>query len=512
MSKPAPAPDPWLHATIFLLALFEFLQAGMTAFAAAPIMGGTGIGPEAFSAVAAVYASVAIVALSMHRWLVERLGGRRFIQAAAAVSVLGAVLCATSHDVVGFLVGRAVMALGGGVFFTACRMIIHHRLAGPRRFAGIRFLGSGLAIGIAAAPWLASLAVSNDAWPVLYGGLAALAALIFVLAGLTLDAGPAAVADAPRSGITGWQQGLLGASSFLLLYALQRLCYDFDSDAAADALVLGTALAGLGAYLWLQHRGARPLLRVRGMLHVRYLTGLAVFLFAYVMLGANNTIVPSMLQGTLGFAWSTVGHVEALAGGAALLTWVVVSRLLPRHPAPRKYLVAGFLALALFGAAMTRMDTDASLLVDLLPPLALNSVFLLTVLPVTAMQTFREMEHAEPLFSNAQQLKNMLSQAGIALGIALATVGQQWRTALHYSILSARIDAGDPVFDATLQRLQHALESTLAPAEATRAALARVAQMVAQQAAMLAHIDHFGTIALLGVLGIGATLVQRVFR
>lgn len=96
-----------LYATIFLLSLTEFLQAGMTAFAAAPIMGELGIGPEEFSLVAAVYASVAILAISMQRWFVERIGARRFVQISAAISVLGSLLCATSVDLQSFLAGRA---------------------------------------------------------------------------------------------------------------------------------------------------------------------------------------------------------------------------------------------------------------------------------------------------------------------------------------------------------------------------------------------------------------------
>src|ERR1700712_1265839 len=64
-----------LYATILLLSLTEFLQSGMTAFAAAPIMGELGMGPEQFSLVAAIYASVAIMTISMHRWLVEHIGG-----------------------------------------------------------------------------------------------------------------------------------------------------------------------------------------------------------------------------------------------------------------------------------------------------------------------------------------------------------------------------------------------------------------------------------------------------
>jgi MFS family permease len=500
-----------LYGTIFVLTLTEFLQSGMTAFAVTPIMGEVAIGPEEFSLVTAVYASLAILAISMQRWWVERIGAQRFIQASALVSVTGSLLCATSHGFTGFLLGRAVMALGGGAFFTASRMIIQHRLAGPRRFLGIRCLATGLATGIAAAPWLASVAVSDDAWAAIYALVAVLGVLIFVLASLTLDGGPRDVPQR-RSAVQPWHQLLLVGASFALLYALQRLYYDFYANTLAALLMLGAACAGLAVYLHQQHRRDDPLLRVREMWSPRYLGGLALFGFAYVMLGANNTAVPALLQRALGFGWETVGHIEALGGAAALLTWIVMSRLLPRHPSPRKFMVTGFLALALSGALLARIDAGADLWRHVLPALALNSVFLLTVLPVSAMQTFRGVEHDESVFSHAQQLKNMMSQAGIAIGITLATIGQQWRGAVHYDVLTAQVNSYNPNFLATLQQLQQAFGATLPAPEAAQAALAQVAQMVAQQATLLASIDHFGLVAVLGVLGLLAAAVQRVFR
>lgn len=500
-----------LYATIFLLSLTEFLQAGMTAFAAAPIMGELGIGPEEFSLVAAVYASIAIFAISMQRWFVERIGARRFLQISAAISVLGSLVCAASVDLQSFLAGRALMALGGGVFFTACRMIIHHTLAGPKRFVGIRCLASGLAIGIAAAPWLASISVAHETWVAIYGLLAALGVAVFVLAGVALPAAPIGPTHT-RSQAGPYAQLLLIGSSFLLFYALQRSYYDFYGNALSIALIFFAAIAGLLAWLWHQHRSERPLLRVRQMLRPRYFVGLALFFFAYVMLGANNYVVPVMLQGTLGFAWETVGHVEALGFGLALVTWIVMSRLLPRFPEPRKFLVVGFASLALFGWLLTRIETGADVWLHVLPALAFNSIFLLTVLPVTAMQTFRDMERDEAVFSNAQQLKNMMAQAGTAFGITLATIGQQWRGATHSTVLVAEVNAFNPVYEATLQSLQQALAASLPPAEAAKVALARVAQLVAQQSSMLANIDHFRVVVVLGVLGVVVVVLQRVFR
>lgn len=164
-----PASNRLLYATIFILWFTEFVQAGMTAFAAAPLMGEMAMGPEEFSLVAAVYASLAILAISQQRWWVERVGGQRFMQGSAVVAVAGALVCAARHDFAGLLRGRARMALDGGAFFTASRMIIQHRLTRPQRFVGIRCLATGLAIGIAASPWLAATAAADGNTSGLFG-------------------------------------------------------------------------------------------------------------------------------------------------------------------------------------------------------------------------------------------------------------------------------------------------------------------------------------------------------
>jgi MFS family permease len=499
-----------LDATIFVLVSVEFLQAGMTAFAAGPIMGELGLSPEEFSLIAAVYASVAIVAISLQRQLVEALGGRPYVQLSAALTTAGALLCASSHNFTSFLTGRMVMAAGGGALFTSARMVIQHLMAGPRFFRGVGFLATALSLGMAVAPWAASMAVSHDTWSAIYVLVAVLSLLAFALAGVALPA--TTPRPSHRSAGVPWSPLLLVLGSFGVLYALQRLVYDFHGDVALAAVVLAGAVSGLALYALRQWRAAQPLLRIRELLGLRYVAGVALFCVAYLVQGANNVVVPQLLQRTLGLAWETVGHLQALGLAAAVLTWQVMARLLPRSPAPRKYLAAGFASLALFGVLLARITPTANPWSDLLPALACNGVFLMTVMPVTAMQTFRGLESDEALFANAQQLKNMLGQACIALGITLGTLGQQWRAAEHYATLGARVNPANPAFAATLQRLQEALTPSMGPAQAARIATAQLAQMLSQQSALLANIDHFLAIAALALLGVLVTLVQRVLR
>lgn len=502
----------WLVcATIFVLTAIEFLQLSMVAFGAGPIMGEVSITPEDFSLIAAIYASVAILMISMQRWLVTHLGGRLFMQCATAVSLFGAVLCATSHDFASFLLGRFVMAVGGGALFTSARMIIHHRLVGPKRFLGIKSLGYALALSISAGPWLAAQAVSGDTWSAIFWLLAGLDVVAFVLASYSLNNDLRGYEEG-RSDWNPWLQVLLVGGSFGLLYSLQRFYYDFYADALYVVGVLVAAVLALIFYARHQRLHRQPLLHLGAMLHTRYIAGIMLFLFGYLMLGSNNYVIPVMLQRTLGYSWATVGHFEAVGALAAAATFMVVMKLVPKHPSPRKFWITGFVALGLFGIMLARLDPSADPWWHVLPALACYNVFLLTMLPIAAMQTFRQMESDETLFSNAQQVKNMLGQAGIALGISVATLGQQWRSTVHYNVLNAQVTPDNPLYQAAVHHLQDALSASVGPAQAGQIAVARVAQMLGQQAALLANIDHFELIAALALLGIVVTLLQRVFR
>ncbi|RQR40234.1 MFS transporter [Burkholderia sp. Bp9143] len=504
-------PGRLLYATIFLLVTIDFLQSGMTAFAAGPLMGELGMAPEDFSLAAAVYASVAILSISMQRWFVERLGPRRFVQYATAICAGGAVLCAISDDFSSFLAGRAVMALGGGALFTSARMMVHHALAGPARFVGIKYLVGGVALNTAAAPWLASLAVSHEKWSAIYWLVAALGGLAVLLASVVLHDRPL-VEPELRSRPDLWPQIFLISGSFLLLYALQRFYYDFYGNVLFIWVAMALAVVGLMFYGRTQHVGDNPILRVRHMLNVRYVSGVALFMFVYMMLGANNYMVPMMLQRTLGFAWATVGNFEALGFAGGALAWWVVMRTLPRHPAPRKFLVVAFLALAVFGALLSGIDGQADMWRDILPALAIYSLFIPIVMPVAAVSTFRELDYDASVFANAQQMKNMLAQIGVALGITLATLGQQWRTTAHYAVLNERVASNDPIYVEIFQKLQESLATVTDAAPAAQMATAQVAQLLARESALLAHIDYFRLVAVLGLAGVLVTLIQRVFR
>ncbi|MDT3250460.1 MFS transporter [Serratia sp. root2] len=507
-----PAHQTLLLVTIFLLTTLDFLQVGMIAFAAAPIMGETGSSPEEYSFITAAYACVAIVMISMQCWLVERMGWRRYIWGSLAIFSLGAWICAQSNAYYPFLFGRVVMAVGGASFMTGARVLVNLLPPSPLRFTGIKVFASGLALGTALSPFLAALAVSEDTWSALFLMLIAVALVVFVTASFCLpwQTPPELTKSQSHPFLLMW----LAGGAFAMLWALQRSNYNFFSDLLILSII---ALTGLCALIYFFNSMVRfhgePLLMVRTLFsNRRYIVGLLLFSLCYLVLGANNYIIPQILQQALGFSWSTVGNWHALGLSSALVAWLMMGFIMTRRPASKKFFVSGFLALAAYGWIMSRLTPTANIMSDILPALLCNGIFIMLVMATTAMHTFREVQQNETVFSHAQQVKNMAAQLCMALGISAATIGMQWRATVHYAVLNTEITANNPRYVDTLAQVSTLYARQVATPVADNMAFAWVAQMVKQQATLLAGQDYFLLVALVGALGAIIMAVQQLMK
>lgn len=494
---------------IFLLNAIEFLQGGMITFASGPILGEIGASPEEFTFATAVYAVVAIAAISKQRWIIERIGWRGFVQASVVVFVIGAAICATSDSFPQYLAGRIVMGLGGGPFLTSARLIVQLIPPSPRRFRGILAFAGGLAIGNGTAPLLASLAVSHGDWSGIFLLLAAMSVVAAGVASIVLP--NALVPVEQRSQAHPLMTLVMAGGAFLILYALLRASYDFYADAVPLALSI---VVGVGALLYFamhQHGHERPLLVIKRLMIPRYLTGMAVFTLGYTVLGANNYMLPVLMQGGLGFPWEVIGQVQTAGLIIAAPTFAVMAMILKKNQSAKKFYVTGFSLLALSGLVLMRLNPEAGLWRDVWPGIAIYGAFITPVMVTTALHSFMDLQGDEVAFANGQQLKNMMSQFGVSLGVAGAALGLQWRNSEHLSVLVGRFNAEDAAFAQAAGRLGEQFASSHG-AQAPMAALASLSQQLSQQATLLSSLDYFGFLVALGVLCALLMMAQRVLK
>jgi MFS family permease len=450
----------------------------MIVFAAAPTMGRIGVSPEQYSVINALYASLAVLSISQMTVLIQRLGWRDYLLGSVLLFMLGAWICAGSTTATSFGAGRLLMAAGGGVFMTASRMLINLIMPPPQRIIGIAAFVCALALGMSAAPGLAGVLVGIDAWSGLFLSLALLAALGGALALAYLPAG-AATMDASPSRFNLGDGVVLGGAAFLILYALQRLIYDWHGERLHVVVLLVSGL-GLAAWFFMAHgRRAQPFLRLEMLHSRRYVTGLLIFSLCYMLLGTFNTLMPFLVQRVLGVAFEQAGQLQTAGMSACVGTFVVLLLIVRKRPHASKFYVAAFLLLAAFGWHFSGLDPAVPAWRGVAPWLGLFSSFVIWGMATTALHSFKDLQHDNVLFSHAQQFKNMLGQVGLALGAGSAGIVLQERGALHAARLAER-------------------------ASAPAAELLR-------QGNLLASIDVFWALAWIGVAGAVALSMQRRF-
>jgi hypothetical protein len=105
----------------------------------------------------------------------------------------------------------------------------------------------------------------------------------------------------------------------------------------------------------------------------------------------------------------------------------------------------------------------------------------------------------------------MLSQFGIALGVAGAALGLQWRTSEHAAVLSQRFSTDDAVFSHLAGKLGEQFAASHG-VQAGQVAVATLAQQLNQQAALLSSLDYFGFLAVVALTGGLVMSVQRVMK
>ncbi|MFS1286818.1 MFS transporter [Pseudomonas piscis] len=473
---------------IFLLCFAEFLQNGMFAFAAAPIRGEIGVSPEEYSLVTALHAWIAILGIAIHRWLLERSGWRWYVLATIALHALGCLICAQSHDLASFSLGRALMALGSAAFMISARMLVTLIPAGPGRFTGITVFCCALAAGTACAPVASSLAVSLDHWHLMFWALICCTTVAAFLAAGVL---PSTVEPRERHNQASLLDlGLLAMGSFSLLYIIQRLCYDFYDHSPMLVLWLLVAVSLFGYFFHLQHRQA-PLLELRQLLTPRYLLGLSLFSLSYVVMNANNYVLPTLLQTGLGMTWESIARLQSCGLAGELVTWLIMARILLRAPSPRKFYLAGFACLGGFGWLLSNLSPAVDPLQYVLPALVLNGCFVMLVLGTAATQTFREASRDDKLLSHAQQIKSIFGQLAMASGTTIATVFSQWRTTEQYAALNANLMPGRPGYEQSSQVMGSHFSHFAEAGTAARMAFAEQARELSSQATLLASINHF---------------------
>ncbi|MBD9380734.1 MFS transporter [Achromobacter sp. ACM02] len=341
----------------------------------------------------------------------DRYGRKRSWLAGVLLFTAGSALCGLADNLTALLIGRAVQGVAGALLVPGALSLLTQAFPDPKeRAQAIGIWASCNAISLIVGPMLGGVLVAHFNWQSIFLINLPVGALAIALGAwsITESAHPEHAAFDPAGQALSvlW----LGALTYGLIAAGE---HGWAAPQATAALAI--AAVGLLAFLWVEHRAARPILPL-GLFRD---AGFAITNFASFVLGfsaySSLFFFSLYLQHVQGLSPLATGWQLAPQFAAAGLVSLVFGRLNLRFGLPR-LMIAGFAFIGLAMLGMTRFEAHTPYLVSgsLLVLLGLGTGL---AVPSTSMAVMATVPRERSGMASATM--NALRQTGMTIGIAL---------------------------------------------------------------------------------------------
>ncbi len=341
----------------------------------------------------------------------DRYGRKRSWLAGVLLFTAGSALCGMAQNLTALLIGRAVQGVAGALLIPGALSLLTQAFPDPReRAQAIGVWASCNAVSLIVGPMLGGVLVAHFDWQSIFLINLPVGALAVALGAWSIaeSAHPEHAAFDPAGQALSvlW----LGALTYGLIAAGE---HGWAAPQAAGALAL--AAAGLLAFLWVEHRVARPILPLGLFRDPAFaITNVASFVLGFSAY-SSLFFFSLYLQHVQGLSPLAAGWQLAPQFAAAGLVSIVFGRLNQRFGLPR-LMVAGyvFIGAAMLGMTLLQAGTPYAVTGSLLVLLGLGTGL---AVPSTSMAVMASVPRERSGMASATM--NALRQTGMTIGIAL---------------------------------------------------------------------------------------------
>ncbi len=467
-----------VHTTLITLcvmgaSIMQALDTTIANVALPHIQGSLSATQEQMSWVLTSYIVATAIMTPLTGWLAGSMGRRRIFLASVLGFTLASALCGLSQSLPQIVVARALQGIFGAALIPMSQAVLLDINPPEKHGRAMSIWVMGVTVGPIVGPALGGWLTEYYSWRWVF--------FINVPVGMLCMAGIAAFM--PETSLRKSRFDFFGFATLSLAIGALQLMLDRGQTLdwfSSTEICLEAALAALCAYLFIVHvltTREQPFISLALFKDRNFVTGNFFIFVVGVVLGATLALLPTLLQGLLGFPVVLTGLVTAPRGLGTLAAMVILGRLMGRFDA-RWLIAAGFGMTAISLWIMTgfylQMPTSVVIWSGVLQGLGTGFVFVpLAAVTFTTLPTQYRNE-GTAVFS---LVRNLGSSIGISAVVALLTRNTQImhsRLAEHITPFTDGLNAGP-----------------LAAAASSPEALAGVNALVNQQAAMLAYNNDF---------------------
>src|SRR6266850_2498357 len=462
-----PRSSPVLIAISVMLGTFmEVLDTSVANVALPHIAGSLSATPEQATWVLTSYLISNAIVLPVTAWLSAAFGRKRFLLTCIIIFTLASAACGAAYSLEMLILARVIQGIGGGALQPIAQAILLESFAPARRGRAMAAYSMGVIVAPLMGPTLGGWITDSYSWRwIFYINLpVGLAALVMTQAFIE---DPPYLRRTVLRRMDYWGLGFMA----LWLATLQVVLDKGQQDdwLAAEWIRWTLTISCIARELVTDE----PIVDLRILGDRNFATGTGLITAMGVVLYATTALLPLFLQTLLGYPALEAGLATSPRGLGALLSAIVVGRLVGVLDA--RLLVAvgfGFLALSTMSFGTLRREQ----------------------------------------MGGATGIYNLMRNLGGSVGISVATTLLSRRAQVHQNVLVARMTPYDPAYQRKLEAIRQALTPKVGPHLARQQAVGILYKTLVDQATLLAFVDNFRLITVVAICSVPLVLLLKRVR
>lgn len=504
--------NPYLIAFVVSIATFmEVLDTTIANVALRHIAGGLAVGIDESTYIITSYLVANAIVLSISGWLATVIGRKRFYMMCVATFTLASLLCGLAWNLQALVLFRILQGLGGGGMATSEQAILADSFPPHRRGQAFAIYGIAVVVAPVVGPTLGGWITDTYTWHWIFLINVPMGLLSLFLVG-TLVSEPSGAEEERRKLLSkGLRVDYIGF--VLVAVGLGSLEFVLDEGQRNDwfssnmilAFACLSAFCLMALVVW-ELIVEDPIIDIR-LLGQRQFGGCFLAMLGTGAIVISTTqILPQLLQSELNYTAYLAGLVLSPGGLVTMVMMPITGKLI--GIVQPKYLIATGAAIAALSMwHLTGINGDITY-----GYAAMARVYLAIGLPLLFLPiTTASYDGIPPEQTNqASALINVARNLGGSMGVAMVQTIVAQRQQFHQSRLIEHIAPSDIGYQQTIDAMTRYFQAQGSSApDAASQAIAWVGQTLQQQIDLLAYVDAFWSLAVVGVLMVIVALSLR---
>jgi DHA2 family multidrug resistance protein len=504
--------NPYLIAFVVSIATFmEVLDTTIANVALRYIAGGLAVGIDESTYVITSYLVANAIVLSISGWLSTVIGRKRFYMICVAVFAFASLLCGFAWSLEALVLFRILQGLGGGGMATSEQAILADSFPPEKRGQAFAIYGIAVVVAPVIGPTLGGWISDTYSWHWVFLINVPMGLLSLLLVGTLVSEPSGAEEERKRLLSNGLRVDYVGF--VLVAVGLGSLEFVLDEGQRNDwfgstmivsfALTAGVCLIAL--VIWeLKHED--PIIDIRLLGQRQFGACFLAMLGTGAIVIATTQILPQFLQTELGYTAMLAGLVLS-PGGLVTMVMMPITGWLIGWVQPKYLIAAGSAIAALSMWHLTGITDDITY-----GYAAMSRIYLAIGLPLLFLPiTTASYDGIPPDKTNqASALINVARNLGGSMGVALVQTVLAQRQQFHQTRLVEHVAPSDIAYQQTIDTMTRFFQAQGSNAsEAASRAIAWVGQTLQKQVDLLAYMDVFWILAMIGAIMIPVALALR---